>query len=741
MKFSIDELLHQAISAHQAGRLKEAELIYKDILQAQPNNHDANHNLGVLYVSLNKSEISLVFFKRATQLKPNIEKFWISYIDILINTRQFKNAQQALKKAKRKGVTKNKLNTLNQSLISEVNRPTLPQSRLNILIEYCQNGSYAAAETLALSITQEFPNHPLAWKALGGIFIKTGRLSEALSIYKKYITLLPEDAEAHKILGVILKELGKLNEAEASYRQAIIFKSDYAEAHFYLSDTLKELGKLEEAELSYRQAIVFKSDYAEAYNNLGIILKELSRLEEAEASYRQAIVLNPHFAEAHNNLGNLLKEFCQFEKAEASYRQAIVLKPNYEQAHNNLNLCLNYSSLWSPLFIYQQHLEFEKQFGGLKVRTSLDLLDNKQPGDKLRIGYVSGDFKKHSVAYFFEPLLVNHNFNVVETFCYYNDHVIDAVTKRLITASNHWRSIYQISDLNAVDLIKNDKIDILVDLSGHTAKNRLLIFAQKPAPIQVTWLGYVNTTGLSAIDYRFTDIITDPIGDADELHSETLLRLTNGFQCYKGDETIFMERKLPQKSNGYITFGSFNNFSKVTPEIIKVWSKILQSVPNSHLILKNPHISHEKKQYLELFKEEGIPEDRIKLYKTSTRMEEHLKLYNAMDIGLDPFPFNGATTTCEALWMGVPVITLIGDRHVGRVGASILRNVGLSDFIAQDVDGYIKLAINMADNINYLQEIRQGLRERMQSSPLCDHISFTNDVENAYQGMWQKYLN
>ena len=313
--------------------------------------------------------------------------------------------------------------------------------------------------------------------------------------------------------------------------------------------------------------------------------------------------------------------------------------------------------------------------------------------------------------------------------------------KRLMSFSNNWHSIFGVSDTDVVNLIKNDKIDILVDLSGHTGKNRLLVFAQKPAPIQVTWLGYVNTTGLSAIDYRLTDIIADPIGEADDLHSETLLRLPNGFQCYKGDQTVIANVNLPQKSNGYITFGSFNNLSKVTPEVIQVWSKILHAIPNSQLILKGSQLKHDTTQFIKLFNKEGISEDQIKLYGMLPNKDDHLKLYNAIDIGLDPFPFNGATTTCEALWMGVPVITLLGDRHVARVGASILTNIGLTDFIAQDIDDYVELAIKMAANTDYLQETRQGLRERMESSPLCNGKSFACDIENAYQDMWNKYVN
>ena len=377
----------------------------------------------------------------------------------------------------------------------------------------------------------------------------------------------------------------------------------------------------------------------------------------------------------------------------------------------------------------------------MKIRVPLMAKVNNSSGERLRIGYVSGDFRTHSVAYFFEPLLQHHNANVVETFCYYNHKIVDDVTNRLMALAEHWRPIVDMSHANVVDLIIADKIDILVDLSGHTAHNSLLVFAQKPAPILVTWLGSPNTTGLSAIDYRFTDVITDPIGETEQFNSETLFRLPNGFHCYGGNETARVNAELPHQNRGHITFGSFNNMSKLTPEVIKVWSKILNAVPQSQLLLKTSLVTHNLSHYVQLFKQEGISEDRIEYQGHLPSNHEHLELYGAIDIGLDPFPYNGVTTTCEALWMGVPVITLAGDRHAGRVGASILTNVGLTDFIAQDIDGYIQLAVEMAANPTYLQEIRRGLRKRMLGSPLCDGSSFANDIEKAYQKMWQTSLN
>ena len=647
------------------------------------------------------------------------------------------------------------------------------QQQLNSLLKYYQAGRYSDVEKLSISITKEFPEHPFAWKVLAVVLNQNGKISEALVACQKSAQLEPGDNGAHNNLGNTFKVLGKLEEAEVCYRQAITLKPDYAEAHYNLGvtlqelkrleeaevcygnaialkpdyveacnnlgSTLHELGRFEEAEASYRKAILLKSDFTDAQYNLGTTLQELGRLDEAEASYRKAILLKPDNAKAHNNLGNLLKQPGRLEEAIACYNKAIKIKVNYSEAYSNKNLCLNYSSIWSPLFIYKQHLEFEKQFGRLKIEPFSSLLFKKGLGERLRIGYVSADFKNHSVAFFFEPLLNNHNSCVIETFCYYNNTVIDATTKRLIATSDHWRSIFGITSPNVANLIRNDKIDILVDLSGHTAGNSLLVFAQKPSPIQVTWLGYPNTTGLSAVDYRFTDIIADPIGDADNLHSETLLRLPNGFQCYQGNEKIPVGIDLLQKNHKSITFGSFNNVSKLTLEVIKTWSKILHAVPTSRLILKFPKLDTNTTYYHELFIKEGIAKKRIEFYQRSPSIEEHLALYNIIDISLDPFPYNGTTTTCDALWMGVPVITLLGDRHVGRVGASILTNVGLTDFIAHDINAYIELAVKMSANTSYLKEISVGLRERMQNAPICDAISFTSDVETAYQDMWRKY--
>jgi protein O-GlcNAc transferase len=711
-----------AVILQELGRSKEAETSYKKAIALNPQYASAHNNLGVILQDLHRFEDAQASFNQAIASQPN-------HIDAHYNL----------------GVTLQELNLFTEaeaSLKQAIHlRPDFAEAHKSLGdVLQVLNRSTEAEERFKKAIAIE-PDFTDAFINLGLTLRELGRLVEAEANHTRAVVLEPDYAEAHNNLGNTLKELGKLEEAAASLGRAVALKPDYAEVHNNLGIILNQLGRLEEAEASYNEAIVWKPDYAVAYGNLGKTLQELGRLDEAEVSYGQAIGLKTDDATVYNNLATMQQNQGRLEEALASYSEAIELKVDYSQAYSNKNLCLNYSSNWSSLFIYQQHLEFEKQFGGLKIRVPLMAKIKKYSGDRIRIGYVSGDFRTHSVAHFFEPLLQHHNANVVENFCYYNNKIVDDVTNRLMALAEHWRPIVDISHANVVDLIIADKIDILVDLSGHTADNRLLVFAQKPAPILVTWLGSSNTTGLSAIDYRFTDVIADPIGEADSFNSETLFRLPNGFHCYRGNESALLNLELPHKNRGHITFGSFNNMSKLTPEVIKVWSKILNAVPQSQLLLKTSQVTNNLSHYAQLFKQEGISEHRIEYYGYLPSDHEHLELYGAIDIGLDPFPYNGVTTTCEALWMGVPVITLAGDRHAGRVGASILTNVGLTDFIAQDIDGYIQLAAEMAANPNYLQEIRRGLRKRMLDSPLCDGSSFANDIEKAYQEMWQTSLN
>jgi protein O-GlcNAc transferase len=355
---------------------------------------------------------------------------------------------------------------------------------------------------------------------------------------------------------------------------------------------------------------------------------------------------------------------------------------------------------------------------------------------KLKVGYVSGDFRTHSVAYFFEPLLKAHNRSNLEIFCYYNHSQNDETNKRLQSLSDHWYNIEALNDEDAAKKIKQDGIDILIDLSGHSAYNRLGVFARKPAPIQATWLGYPNSTGVSTIDYRITDAITDPELKGKKHCSEKIIRLDQCFLCYQGPE--FPEsKKPPSLSNGYITFGSFNNLSKINKTVIEAWANILKGVPESKLVLKSQQFKFpEVREILsKSFALKGINGNRIELKSHTATTEDHLNLYKEIDIALDTFPYNGTTTTCEALWMGVPVITLLGDRHISRVSASILTHAGLENLIADDKDNYIDLAISLAESSSQLIELRAGLRNQLKESQLTNSKLFAMSIERAFENM------
>ena len=536
-------------------------------------------------------------------------------------------------------------------------------------------------------------------------------------------------------------QAGQLQHAEQSYRQILAVDPNNADANHLLGVITHQVGQNDEAIHLICKAIRGKPDYAEAHSNLGVTLRELGRLEEAAASFQKAITIKPDYAKAHSNFGVALEEQGRLEEAAASFRKAITIKPDYAEAHSNLLLLLNYFPTISREDIYNESLKWDQQHAKTFLKKEPVYANNKEKERKVRIGYVSPDFRTHSVSYFFEPLLKAHNKENVEVYCYSNVMTPDNVTERLKAQADHWFPIAGKNDKDVAEQIKIDGIDILIDLAGHTANNRLPVFAYRPAPIQATWLGYPNTTGMSAIDYRFTDEVADPIGEADNLHSEKLIRLESGFLCYSGDESAPEVSAMSCLERGHITFGSFNNLTKTTPEVVKLWSDILRAAPDTHLLLKSKQLMDEgvRARYRGMFEKEGISGDRLELLGWLPKKEDHLGLYSKVDIGLDPFPYNGTTTTCEALWMGIPVITIEGDRHAARVGTSIMTHLNLSQFIADTKKSYIKKAVELAGDRKRLAVYRKELRSKLKSSKFCDEHHFANKIETAFREMWRTW--
>jgi predicted O-linked N-acetylglucosamine transferase (SPINDLY family) len=584
------------------------------------------------------------------------------------------------------------------------------------------------------------PDYAEAHSNLGNALKDQGKLDEAIAAYHRAIAIKPDYAEVHSNLGNALRDQGKLGEAIAAHRQAIDIKPDYAEAHSNLGNALQDQGKLGEAIAAHRQAIGIKPDYAEAHYHLGNALKDQGKLDEAIAAYRQAIGIKPDLAEAYSNVGVALVGQGKLDEAIAAYRQAIGIKPDLAEAHSNLLVSLNYPDKSTADSLFAAHREWDERYGR-QVSRPTAYANVREAARRLKIGYVSPDFRDHSVAYFVEPLLKGHDRQAVEVFCYAEVKRPDTVTAHLQGLADHWLVTVGLSDEELAERIRAVGIDILVDLAGHTGNNRLRVFARKPAPVQVTWLGYPNTTGLEAIDYRLVDAVTDPVGEADAWASETLVRLEGGFLCYGGLKDAPEPTVPPCLKTGTVTFGSFNNPAKLSAATLDAWATLLSRLPQARLLLMGRPFGDvaTRALFLARLDERGVAAERVELAAYLPGRVAHLAVYDRGDIALDPFPYNGATITCEALWMGVPVVTLRGDRHAGRVGASLLSQIGLTDLIADSVEEYVEIALALACNPGRLDELRRSLRPRMAASPLCDGRAFARKMEAAFRAMWQDW--
>jgi predicted O-linked N-acetylglucosamine transferase (SPINDLY family) len=687
---SIQEALRLAMQQHQAGRLEQAREGYRQILARDPDNAVASHFLGVIASQTGESDLAVELISRAVAVAPHYAQAHNNLGVVYYDLQQYDKAIACYDRA------------------------------------------------LALN-----PAYAEALYNLGNARMQQGRLPEAQACYRQALAVNPEHVDALNNLAHLLNEQHAFAEALAVCRQAVRLNAGLPVAHYNLGNALQGLRQYDEAGQSYRQALAVQPDYADALHNLGMVQQKQGRLEEAAATYQKAISLKPDFAASYNNLGNVYKQMGEFAAAIINYRKAMEAAPAEAAFHSNLLLALNYSQDYAQQDIYEASVAWNARHAHGLPAGDETFSNPRDRERKLRIGYLSPDFRSHSVAYFFEPLLDGHNREEMEVFCYADVPVPDRVTRRLAAKAQHWIDIAGKNDAAVAEMIRADRIDILVDLAGHTAGNRLPVFALKPAPIQVSWLGYPNTTGLAAMDYRLTDGIADPAGEADRLHSEELVRLPHGFLCYRPEETAPRVAESPAARQGCITFGCFNNLSKINAEVIAAWSALLRAVPGARLFLKSEQLTDPgmRAKVTGIFAQHGIGRDRIDVCPWQPSIRDHLALYNNVDIGLDPFPYNGTTTTFEALWMGVPVIALRGDRHAGRVGASILTHIGCPELIAESAGEYVEKAVLLAGDTARLAGYRAALRRALQSSPLTGAHDFAREMEARYRGMWRRWCD
>jgi len=604
-----------------------------------------------------------------------------------------------------------------------------------------QEGRLNEAITFYKQVIQLNQNITDAYYNLGTIYQDKKQYDEALKYYRETLQRDPGIFSAHFNMGVILAARKNFDQAMMHYQQALKINPRLFDALYNLGTVYEEKKEFQQAAEYYQKALNINPDLAEAYNSLGNISAKLDDLDKAMENYSAALKRNPHYVEALYNLGNLFRDLGKIEEAEKFFRRALEIKPAYLACYSGLLFMMLYNPHYDMQQIFTEHLNFAKH---CTTEISLKIgqhTNDKSPSRRLRIGYVSPDFRRHSVSYFIEPILKAHRREQFETYCYSDVSSPDEITGRIQMSADNWRSIVGMTDEEVCESILKDKIDILVDLAGHTENNRLLVFANKPAPVQISWIGYPATTGLSTIDYKLVDSFTDPIGTSEVFYTEKLIRLPDGFLCYLPENESPPIADSPILTTGHITFGSFNNFNKLSTETISLWAKILRAIPNARLIIKSLSLSKKAiRQYaIDKFIQEGFDMDRVELmpWIDSTRM--HLDTYNRIDIALDTFPYNGTTTTCEALWMGVPVISLAGNTHVSRVGVSLLSNAGLQDLIAKTEDEYIDIAMTLANDVKGLQSLRKELRDTMAQSPLTDEKRFMGNLEECYRKMWDKW--
>jgi predicted O-linked N-acetylglucosamine transferase (SPINDLY family) len=720
---TVAQALAIALEHHQAGRLQDAEPIYRQILAAVPNEPTTIHLLGVLVYQQGQLDVAVELISRAIALQPTDGAFHNSLGNVFTAQAKLDEAVACYRRA---------VELLPDYAVAYYNLA-------NIWKAQAKPDEAIAAYRRALEL---MPDLAAAHTNLGGTLRTQGQLDEAADCFRRALELSPDLPEAHRNLGNALHEQGKLDEAVACYRRALELKPDDADTLVNLGIALRAQGRADEAIACQRRALELKPDNVIALTNLGNGLQVQRLLEEAVACYRRALELKPGHALAHNNLGTALKDQGKLDEALASYSRAVELQPNFAEAQSNLLYTLYFCPGYDAHAIYAAHRRWNQQLAEPLAKDIQPHANDPSPDRRLRIGYVSPDFRDHVVTHFLLPLLESHDRELFEIYCYSSVSSPDAMTDRCRAQAGVWRNVVGRSDGQLADTVREDRIDILVDLSMHMAGNRLLAFARKPAPVQVTYLAYAGTTGLSTMDYRLTDPHLDPPGDdppaaSEPIYSETSIHLPKTYWCYRPPVETPGINALPALRAGHVTFGCLNNFCKVTEPTLAAWASLLQAMPTARLLL-HAHPGSHRDRVRSFFAGHHVASERL-TFAEMAPLGEYYRRYQGIDVALDPFPYGGGTTTCDALWMGVPVVSLAGQTAVGRGGLSILSNLGLADWVARDCEQYVRIARQSATDLARLSKLRATLRERMQGSPLTDAPRFARHVESAYRAMWRRW--
>ena len=653
------------------------------------------------------------------------------------------------------------------------------QEACQLAVAHHQAGRLDEAEALYLDILARHPDQPDVLHHFGVLASQRGRHEQGVEMIRRAIARNPSAAAYHGNLARVLRAAGRREEAVGAYRQEIALRPRVARPHVNLARLLVELGRSEEAVALYRRAIELDPNHADAptalaavrtdlgrhaeaadvlaaaieaaataagaaappsaamYNAYGNALAEAGRVDDAGGAYRQAIALDPQFPEPLNGLSHLLWRGGDVDGALACLRAAVALRPGDTALHSNLLFVLQFSPRETAESIYAAHRAYDETHARPLRAAIRPHANDRDPDRRLRIGCVSGDFRNHVVSLYTLPLFAAHDRARVELFCYSHGPHSDRVTDRIRAAADHWRETARASDEQVAEMIRADAIDVVLDQNMHMTYSRPLIFARKPAPVQVAAMAYPGTTGLSAIDYRLTDPYLDPPGTEAGKYSEESFRLADTFWCY---DPMFNEPvgPPPALANGFVTFGCLNNFAKVNDGVLAMWSRVLAATPDARFVLLAPS-GRRRQQVLERFAALGVDPSRVGFLDFQPRRRDYMRLYGGVDVFLDTVPYNGHTTSMDSMWAGVPVVTRVGHTIVGRAGWSQLNNLGLTELAAHDDAAFVRIATELAADLPRLAELRRTLRDRMAASPLTDAKRFARNLEAAFRTMWRRW--
>ncbi len=776
------DTFEQGLALHRAGRVDDAERLYRQVLRDQSNHAGAMHLLGVAALGSDRPIEALDWIERAIAVAPDNAIFQISLGQTLTAQRRLDEAIAAYRRAtdlapelvgawfalgialqsagrrheaitvyervlelqpdhadavNNLGSAFDQLGELEQAIAVYRRAPIRASTLNNLGSALFRSGRVEEAIAVCRRAIEIEPDFAAAYNNLGLALTSSRRLDEAVDVLRQAVNLRPDFAEAWYNLANAFNKRADFSGAIAAYRRAVNLRTDWAEAHINLGNALHSLREFEAAADCYQRALDLEPTHVDGLNNLGSVQRDLGCVDEAIASFRRCIALRPDFHVAHCNLGNVLRDTGQIEQAVNAYRRAVELRPTDTISHSNLAYAVHFHPEYDGAAILAENVRWHAAHAADLCGQSVPYLNHRDPERRLRIGYVGADFRDHCQSLFTIPLLSRHDHEGFEITCYANLTRPDAVTQRIRSYADRWRVIAGRSDSEVAEEIRADQVDILVDLTMHMSNGRPLLFARRPAPVQVAYLAYPGTTGLAAIDYRLTDPYLDPFGESDCDYVEKLLRLPETFWCYDPLTDVPSRGPLPAAAAGRVTFGCLNNFSKVNATTLQLWTRVMQTVDDSRLLLLSPRGGH-RARLLQTFEQAGIDSARIEFAEYRPR-SQYLELYRRIDLGLDTVPYNGHTTSLDSLWMGVPVVTRVGHTAVGRAGWSQLSNLGLTELAAWNDDDFVMIASDIARDLPHLTQLRATLRDRMQASPLMNASRFASHVEAAYRAMWREW--